>query len=145
MTGCGQVLHYILIDSQVTEWVKGLESANLQGLLERSCSILFRSTAVRTPQQLHLCWYCSVNNNQEEHGFYQVLLSDLFHLFPLHLSTCSSLQGSGPEDFSHLPPEQRRKKLQGKLDDLNKDIQKEMDQRYFRAPMHSERTLWGWS
>uniref|UniRef100_H2VDZ7 Formin binding protein 1 n=1 Tax=Takifugu rubripes TaxID=31033 RepID=H2VDZ7_TAKRU len=29
----------------------------------------------------------------------------------------------------HLPPEQRRKKLQGKLDDLNKDIQKEMDQR----------------
>lgn len=39
-------------------------------------------------------------------------------------------QGSGPEDFSHLPPEQRRKKLQGKLDELNKDIQKEMDQRY---------------
>ncbi|XP_023278053.1 formin-binding protein 1 isoform X8 [Seriola lalandi dorsalis] len=37
--------------------------------------------------------------------------------------------GSGPEDFSHLPPEQRRKKLQGKLDELNKDIQKEMDQR----------------
>ncbi|XP_028319538.1 formin-binding protein 1 homolog isoform X13 [Gouania willdenowi] len=37
--------------------------------------------------------------------------------------------GSGPEDFSHLPPEQRRKKLQGKIDDLNKDIQKEMDQR----------------
>ncbi|CAG05209.1 unnamed protein product, partial [Tetraodon nigroviridis] len=37
--------------------------------------------------------------------------------------------GSGPEDFSHLPPEQRRKKLQGKLDDINKDIQKEMDQR----------------
>uniref|UniRef100_UPI0037E8FA0F formin-binding protein 1 isoform X2 n=1 Tax=Semicossyphus pulcher TaxID=241346 RepID=UPI0037E8FA0F len=39
------------------------------------------------------------------------------------------IEGSGPEDFSHLPPEQRRKKLQGKLDDLNKDIQKEMDQR----------------
>ncbi|XP_061912986.1 formin-binding protein 1 isoform X24 [Entelurus aequoreus] len=38
-------------------------------------------------------------------------------------------KGSGPEDFSHLPPEQRRKKLQAKLDDLNKDIQKEMDQR----------------
>uniref|UniRef100_A0A8C6SY53 Formin binding protein 1b n=1 Tax=Neogobius melanostomus TaxID=47308 RepID=A0A8C6SY53_9GOBI len=37
--------------------------------------------------------------------------------------------GSGPEDFSHLPPEQRRKKLQGKIDDLNKDIQKEMDKR----------------
>ncbi|KAF6721108.1 Formin-binding protein 1 [Oryzias melastigma] len=37
--------------------------------------------------------------------------------------------GSGPEDFSHLPPEQRRKKLQGKVDELKKDIQKEMDQR----------------
>ncbi|XP_077354424.1 formin-binding protein 1 isoform X27 [Festucalex cinctus] len=37
--------------------------------------------------------------------------------------------GSGPEDFSHLPPEQRRKKLQGKLDELHKDIQKETDQR----------------
>ncbi|XP_024253018.1 formin-binding protein 1 isoform X19 [Oncorhynchus tshawytscha] len=37
--------------------------------------------------------------------------------------------GSGPEDFSHLPPEQRRKKLQAKIDDLNKDIQKEMDQK----------------
>uniref|UniRef100_A0A8C6STX3 Formin binding protein 1b n=1 Tax=Neogobius melanostomus TaxID=47308 RepID=A0A8C6STX3_9GOBI len=39
------------------------------------------------------------------------------------------IEGSGPEDFSHLPPEQRRKKLQGKIDDLNKDIQKEMDKR----------------
>lgn len=38
-------------------------------------------------------------------------------------------KGSGPEDFSHLPPEQRRKKLQGKIDDLNKEIHKEMDQR----------------
>ncbi|KAM4528050.1 formin-binding protein 1 isoform 7-T7 [Odontesthes bonariensis] len=38
-------------------------------------------------------------------------------------------KGSGPEDFSNLPPEQRRKKLQGKIDELNKDIQKEMDQR----------------
>ncbi len=55
------------------------------------------------------------------------------HLFPncgflfIHLFLS---QGSGPEDFSHLPPEQRRKKLQGKIDELNKDIQKEMDQRY---------------
>uniref|UniRef100_A0A668A2L0 Formin binding protein 1 n=1 Tax=Myripristis murdjan TaxID=586833 RepID=A0A668A2L0_9TELE len=39
------------------------------------------------------------------------------------------VSGSGPEDFSHLPPEQRRKKLQGKIDELSKDIQKEMDQR----------------
>ncbi|XP_032304092.1 formin-binding protein 1 isoform X27 [Coturnix japonica] len=38
-------------------------------------------------------------------------------------------KGAGPEDFSNLPPEQRRKKLQQKVDELNKDIQKEMDQR----------------
>ncbi|XP_035246613.1 formin-binding protein 1 isoform X25 [Anguilla anguilla] len=38
-------------------------------------------------------------------------------------------KGSGPEDFSHLPPEQRRKKLQAKIDDINKEIQKEMDQK----------------
>ncbi|XP_051892746.1 formin-binding protein 1 isoform X11 [Pristis pectinata] len=38
-------------------------------------------------------------------------------------------KGSGPEDFSHLPPEQRRKKLQQKIDEINKEIQKESDQR----------------
>ncbi|XP_032994219.1 formin-binding protein 1 isoform X18 [Lacerta agilis] len=37
--------------------------------------------------------------------------------------------GGGPEDFSNLPPEQRRKKLQQKVDELNRDIQKEIDQR----------------
>ncbi|XP_039244003.1 formin-binding protein 1 isoform X9 [Pipra filicauda] len=37
--------------------------------------------------------------------------------------------GAGPEDFSNLPPEQRRKKLQQKVDELNRDIQKELDQR----------------
>ncbi|XP_069465354.1 formin-binding protein 1 isoform X10 [Ambystoma mexicanum] len=38
-------------------------------------------------------------------------------------------KGTGPEDFSNLPPEQRRKKLQQKVDELNKDMQKESDQR----------------
>ncbi|XP_027623104.1 formin-binding protein 1 isoform X10 [Tupaia chinensis] len=37
--------------------------------------------------------------------------------------------GATPEDFSNLPPEQRRKKLQQKVDELNKEMQKEMDQR----------------
>ncbi|XP_015204553.1 cdc42-interacting protein 4 homolog isoform X2 [Lepisosteus oculatus] len=32
------------------------------------------------------------------------------------------------EDFAHLPPEQRRKKLQQKIDELNKELQKEVDQ-----------------
>ncbi|XP_058271064.1 formin-binding protein 1 isoform X8 [Hemibagrus wyckioides] len=39
------------------------------------------------------------------------------------------IEGANPEDFSHLPPEQRRKKLQAKIDDINKDIQKELDQK----------------
>ncbi|XP_039717669.1 formin-binding protein 1 isoform X1 [Pteropus medius] len=38
-------------------------------------------------------------------------------------------KGATPEDFSNLPPEQRRKKLQLKVDELNKEIQKETDQR----------------
>ncbi|XP_066418892.1 formin-binding protein 1 isoform X22 [Molothrus aeneus] len=41
----------------------------------------------------------------------------------------SLIEGAGPEDFSNLPPEQRRKKLQQKVDELNRDIQKEMDSR----------------
>ncbi|KAM4583866.1 thyroid hormone receptor interactor 10b isoform 1-T1 [Odontesthes bonariensis] len=32
------------------------------------------------------------------------------------------------EDFSHLPPEQRKKRLQGKIDDIAKDLQREQDQ-----------------
>ncbi|XP_027010914.1 cdc42-interacting protein 4 homolog isoform X4 [Tachysurus fulvidraco] len=32
------------------------------------------------------------------------------------------------EDFGHLPPEQRRKRLQQKIDDINKELQKELDQ-----------------
>ncbi|XP_050948225.1 formin-binding protein 1 homolog isoform X16 [Labeo rohita] len=51
-------------------------------------------------------------------------------LWPFNKKNKLSLKlGSNPEDFSHLPPEQRRKKLQAKIDDINKDIQKEMDQR----------------
>ncbi|XP_069783424.1 cdc42-interacting protein 4-like isoform X2 [Narcine bancroftii] len=33
------------------------------------------------------------------------------------------------EDLSHLPPEQRRKKLQQKIDELNRVLQKQVDQR----------------
>ncbi|XP_055087809.1 formin-binding protein 1 isoform X10 [Periophthalmus magnuspinnatus] len=50
-------------------------------------------------------------------------------LITLNSHVRNLIEGSGPEDFSHLPPEQRRKKLQGKIDDINKDIQKEMDTR----------------
>ncbi|XP_026535334.1 cdc42-interacting protein 4 isoform X1 [Notechis scutatus] len=33
------------------------------------------------------------------------------------------------EDFSHLPPEQRRKKLQQKIEERSRELQKELDQR----------------
>uniref|UniRef100_A0A286XQW9 Formin binding protein 1 n=1 Tax=Cavia porcellus TaxID=10141 RepID=A0A286XQW9_CAVPO len=39
------------------------------------------------------------------------------------------LMGATPEDFSNLPPEQRRKRLQQRVDELSREIQKEMDQR----------------
>ncbi|XP_072310600.1 formin-binding protein 1 isoform X4 [Eucyclogobius newberryi] len=51
------------------------------------------------------------------------------HAFEARQYFLSLKLGSGSEDFSHLPPEQRRKKLQGKIEDINKDIQKEMDTR----------------
>ncbi|KAG8436740.1 hypothetical protein GDO86_007725 [Hymenochirus boettgeri] len=38
-------------------------------------------------------------------------------------------QGPALEDFSHLPPEQRRKRLQQKIDELNRELQKETDQK----------------
>ncbi|NWS76034.1 FNBP1 protein, partial [Crotophaga sulcirostris] len=61
------------------------------------------------------------------------VLEDCYKLFskynPEGSSFHSTVQGAGPEDFSNLPPEQRRKKLQQKVDELNRDIQKEMDQR----------------
>ncbi|XP_043914079.1 formin-binding protein 1 [Protopterus annectens] len=50
-------------------------------------------------------------------------------LTTLNAQVWSLIEGSGPEDFSNLPPEQRRKKLQQKIDELNKEIQKEVDQR----------------
>ncbi|KAJ4927392.1 hypothetical protein JOQ06_015123, partial [Pogonophryne albipinna] len=37
--------------------------------------------------------------------------------------------GSGPADCSHLPPEQRRKKLQSRMNNINQEIQREREQR----------------
>ncbi|XP_035377080.1 formin-binding protein 1 isoform X5 [Electrophorus electricus] len=50
-------------------------------------------------------------------------------LISLNVHVRNFIEGVNPEDCSHLPPEQRRKKLQAKIDDISKDIQKEMDQR----------------
>lgn len=41
-----------------------------------------------------------------------------------------SPQPAATEDFGHLPPEQRRKRLQQKIDDISKELQKELDQRW---------------
>uniref|UniRef100_A0A8C5DJC3 Transducer of Cdc42-dependent actin assembly protein 1 n=1 Tax=Gouania willdenowi TaxID=441366 RepID=A0A8C5DJC3_GOUWI len=45
------------------------------------------------------------------------------------IRTLYSYQAPSLEDFSHLPPEQRRKKLLQRIDELNKELQKEVDQR----------------
>ncbi|XP_058015019.1 formin-binding protein 1 isoform X12 [Ahaetulla prasina] len=50
-------------------------------------------------------------------------------LITLNMQVWNIMEGGGPEDYSNLPPEQRRKKLQQKVDEINKDIQKELDQR----------------
>lgn len=39
------------------------------------------------------------------------------------------LKAPSLEDFSHLPPEQRRKRLLQRIEELHKELQKEMDQR----------------
>uniref|UniRef100_A0A3Q3XQW6 Formin binding protein 1a n=1 Tax=Mola mola TaxID=94237 RepID=A0A3Q3XQW6_MOLML len=39
-------------------------------------------------------------------------------------------KGSGHADCSHLPPEQRWKKLQTRIDNINQEIQREREQRY---------------
>lgn len=51
---------------------------------------------------------------------------------PLSVNTpfpVNFLQPTVTEDFAHLPPEQRRKRLQQKLEDICKELQKEVDQR----------------
>lgn len=45
------------------------------------------------------------------------------------LSSLSTLQTVVTEDFSHLPPEQQRKRLQQQLEERNRELQKEIDQR----------------
>ncbi|XP_060752874.1 cdc42-interacting protein 4 homolog isoform X1 [Tachysurus vachellii] len=42
--------------------------------------------------------------------------------------TLERITPAATEDFGHLPPEQRRKRLQQKIDDINKELQKELDQ-----------------
>ncbi|XP_016120808.1 cdc42-interacting protein 4 homolog, partial [Sinocyclocheilus grahami] len=42
--------------------------------------------------------------------------------------TPENLMPVDTEGFTHLPPEQRRKRLQQKIDDISKELQKEMDQ-----------------
>lgn len=47
----------------------------------------------------------------------------------LTLPSCDFLQPTVTEDFGHLPPEQRRKRLQQKFEEISKELQKEVDQR----------------
>ncbi|XP_063792761.1 formin-binding protein 1 isoform X7 [Pseudophryne corroboree] len=77
---------------------------------------------------------CAVPNGPQSPKQQKEPLSHRFNDFmtskpKIHCFRSLKRGGATPEDFSNLPPEQRRKKLQQKVDELNKDIQKEIDQR----------------
>lgn len=51
-------------------------------------------------------------------------------------------KGSSPADCSHLPPEQRRKKLQTRINNINQEIQREKEQRWHkRTHTHTHSTF----
>ncbi|KAM5146102.1 formin-binding protein 1 isoform 5-T5 [Mantella aurantiaca] len=77
---------------------------------------------------------CAVPNGPQSPKQQKEPLSHRFNDFmtskpKIHCFRSLKRGGATPEDFSNLPPEQRRKKLQQKVDELNKDTQKEIDQR----------------
>ncbi|XP_072285999.1 formin-binding protein 1 isoform X7 [Pyxicephalus adspersus] len=77
---------------------------------------------------------CAVPNGPQSPKQQKEPLSHRFNDFmtskpKIHCFRSLKRGGATPEDFSNLPPEQRRKKLQQKVDELNKDMQKEIDQR----------------
>ncbi|KAG8519052.1 Cdc42-interacting protein 4, partial [Galemys pyrenaicus] len=61
------------------------------------------------------------------------ILSEISKSVKPRLASFRSLRGSrgtvATEDFSHLPPEQQRKRLQQQLEERNRELQKEVDQR----------------
>lgn len=79
--------------------------------------------------ELGFCWLIVETMTLFRCLFLLYVLKLLLLSFKLSQSYCSLLQPTVTEDFSHLPPEQRRKRLQQKLDDICKELQKEVDQR----------------
>ncbi|XP_075401779.1 cdc42-interacting protein 4 isoform X2 [Tenrec ecaudatus] len=61
------------------------------------------------------------------------ILSEISKSVKPRLASFRSFRGSrgtvATEDFSHLPPEQQRKRLQQQLEERNRELQKEVDQR----------------
>ncbi|XP_076977039.1 cdc42-interacting protein 4 isoform X2 [Tamandua tetradactyla] len=61
------------------------------------------------------------------------ILSEISKSVKPRLASFRSFRGSRgtvvTEDFSHLPPEQQKKRLQQQLEDRNRELQKEVDQR----------------
>ncbi|XP_021117541.1 formin-binding protein 1 isoform X17 [Heterocephalus glaber] len=78
-------------------------------------------------------WPFIKKNKTQSYRFHKELMKRTLgmptYAFEARAYVLSLKLGATPEDFSNLPPEQRRKKLQQKVDELNKEIQKEMDQR----------------
>lgn len=83
-----------------------------------------------------LCCQVSFKLAWSVSGWFCVCVCVRFFFFPLLVLCASdtissqSPQPAATEDFGHLPPEQRRKRLQQKIDDISKELQKELDQRW---------------
>uniref|UniRef100_A0A8C7IJ71 Formin binding protein 1 n=1 Tax=Oncorhynchus kisutch TaxID=8019 RepID=A0A8C7IJ71_ONCKI len=72
---------------------------------------------------------CAVPNDPQSPKQNKEPLSNRFNEFMASKPKMTCLRSLRRGVSVHLPPEQRRKKLQAKIDDINKDIQKEMDQK----------------
>ncbi|XP_063100290.1 formin-binding protein 1 isoform X2 [Cavia porcellus] len=70
----------------------------------------------------------SLKRGTQSHSFHKELMKRTLGK-PTYAFEARAYVGATPEDFSNLPPEQRRKRLQQRVDELSREIQKEMDQR----------------
>ncbi|XP_011822832.1 PREDICTED: cdc42-interacting protein 4 isoform X1 [Mandrillus leucophaeus] len=77
------------------------------------------------------------------------ILSEISKSVKPRLASFRSLRGSRgtvvTEDFSHLPPEQQRKRLQQQLEERSRELQKEVDQREPLSPEWADPRALPWN
>lgn len=88
------------------------------------CQLKFYHLSWTQPQVWWSCWGVSLTEVAVVVQLLSVRQSSV-----LTRPSSELLQPAVTEDFAHLPPEQRRKRLQQKLEEICKELQKEVDQR----------------